>query len=56
MDKIFSGYLPQPITVNDIKKALVSFDTNALLNIYRYKESTAKQYLTALAAIKEQVL
>lgn len=55
MDKIFSGYLPQPITVNDIKKALVSFDTNALLNIYRYKESTAKQYLTALAAIKEQV-
>lgn len=55
MEKIFSGYLPQSITISDLKNSLISFDTNALLNIYRYKKSTAKEYLNAINSIKEQV-
>lgn len=55
MKTIFSGYLPQNVIYEHVGSSIISFDTNALLNIYRYKNETSKEYLKVLDKIKERV-
>lgn len=55
MKTIFSGYLPQNAISEHVNNSIISFDTNAILNIYRFKSETSKEYLRVLEKIKDRV-
>ena len=50
MKKQFAAYYELPETrIKEIwEKALIVFDTNVLLNLYRYKEETRNQFIKVI--------
>src|ERR1700740_766159 len=57
MKKEFIGYYtPTEREINDAwKNGTFAFDTNSLLNLYRYSESTRKDFLSSLKTLKEKL-
>lgn len=55
MKEHFSAYLPKKITIDDINESIISFDANAILNLYRFKEKTTSEYLSSIQSISERV-
>ena len=57
MKELFSGYYRK--TEDDIKKiwehGIIMFDTNVLLNLYRYSESTQNTILELIKRFSNQI-
>ncbi len=57
MKSKFRGYfafLPE-LTLNEIKKAIICFDTSSLLNIYRYPKNAADDFIKAIEYFQENI-
>lgn len=55
MKKYFAAYVPRKTTFADIQKSVISFDTNSILNLYRFKLETAKEFLSSIKSVKNNV-
>lgn len=59
MRDLFPGFYEQQMTEDDLKKlwqeAIFIFDTNMLLNVYRYSQEARERYFEILTRLKEQI-